>query len=143
MSVGKRVNDVSSNQVALLRQLDVEKARYCRLLLDGHFSLINKLDEIETVGIDVFQSMSPDLLILIKGSHFEIAERLKQRDGRKWKISLIKKFQEVEEEHANRVASLLGLQLITINNDMGYAAIAKMIGKKLSGEEKGVGGVKF
>lgn len=127
----KRVDDVSNNQAALLRQLTAERTKYCRLLLDGHFTLINKLGEIEPIDVDVFQAINPDLLVLIKGSPAEIAKRLKQRDGKAWKLPLIKKFQTSEEEHANLVSSHLGIPLRIFDNDVGYAVIAKTISKEL------------
>lgn len=121
----KRVDDVSDNQVALLRQLSVEKTRNSRLLLDGHFTLLNKVGEVEPIKIDVFRSINPDLLILIKGPVAEIGNRLKQRDGKTWDASLINRFQTAEEEHANRIATCLGIPLKVINNDISPAIAAR------------------
>ncbi|AEM46873.1 hypothetical protein Acife_0671 [Acidithiobacillus ferrivorans SS3] len=114
----KRVDGVGDNQTALLHELANAKAKHGRLLLDGHFTLINGQDEIEPIDVEVFRAMKPNQLILIKGRPEEIATRLKERDGKKWKSSFLAKFQEKEEAHARRVAKELGVRLRIIGSDI-------------------------
>ncbi len=90
----KRVEGIADNQVLLLKQLKIEKEKHKRLLLDGHFCLINNCDQIEPIAIDVFRAISPDLLILLKGNPSTIAERLTMRDGKPWSSNFIRQFQE-------------------------------------------------
>ncbi len=114
----KRVDRVSDNQAVLLQAIGNAKSKHDRLLLDGHFTLINVHEEIEPIDVEVFREMNPSQLILIKGQPSEIAARLKERDGKKWMSSFLEKFQEEEEAHARRVAKDIGVPLRIINSKM-------------------------
>jgi len=128
----KRVDDVGGNQAAMLRQFSVERGRHSRLLLDGHFTLVNSLGEIEPIHAEVFKAIDPDLLILIKGSSNEISKRLSERDKKHWSVEFVDYFQAQEERHAGHIAKNLGIPLLTINNDIGYGVVVKMANEKLA-----------
>ncbi len=126
--IGKKlVDDVSYNQAALLDQLSSAKEQYCRLILDGHFTLINRREQIEPIEPKVFEEMKPNQLILIKGNTAEIANRLKTRDGKRWSSSFLKKFQSVEESHARYVSAKIGVPLYVFENTASPGRIAKSI----------------
>jgi adenylate kinase len=112
----KRVDDIADNQLALLRQLEFEKGNKKHLLLDGHFCLLNSLSAVEPIEIDVFVAINPDILVLIKCDPKEIARRLTKRYGKTWCPKMLKKFQDSEEIHAERVSVRLGIQLIIVSN---------------------------
>jgi adenylate kinase len=114
----KRVDRVKDNQAVLLQALGNAKSKHDRLLLDGHFSLVNGRDEIEPIDVEVFRAMKLDQLILIKGRPEEIAIRLKARDGKVWQKSFLSKFQEEEETHARYVAKTIGVPLRIIRSDV-------------------------
>jgi len=126
----KRVDDVSNNQVALIEQLAFEKKMHCRLLLDGHFTLINSREQIEPIALGVFQKMKPTHIILFKGDPSEIAKRLEVRDGRKWSPEFISSFQDAEERHARHVSDSIGIPLQIIENTVSPAKIAKSLSRK-------------
>jgi len=123
----KRVSDVSDNQVALLEQLQSAKEQYCRLLLDGHFTLINSQGQIEPIDPTVFETMKPGRLILIKGDAEEISRRLAARDGNKWDSSFLKTFQSAEEEHARYVSEKIQVPLQIFENTIGCARLARTV----------------
>lgn len=112
----KRVDDIADNQLALLRQLEFEKFNRTRLLLDGHYCLLNGQGVVEPIEINVFEAISPDVFVLIKSDPDEIADRLTKRDGKKWCPNMLTQFQESEESHAERVSVKIGVPLITISN---------------------------
>ena len=120
----KRVNDITGNQSALIEQLSLKKKGHCRLLLDGHFSLMNHLSQVEPIELWVFREINPSHLILIKGDPKEIAIRLDDRDGENWSWKDLGLFQEVEESHANYVSEQLGIPLQVFDNSTSYAIIA-------------------
>jgi len=128
----KCVENVGDNQVALLRQLEFEKAQCPRLVLDGHFSLINKNEEIEPIGVDVFRLINPDMLILIKGSPEKICNRLKGRDNKEWSLSFLKQFQTIEEQHAIHVAESIGVPLKIFNDGDGGSVVARSVDRYFS-----------
>lgn len=114
----KQVDCVSENQVTLLKQLSLEKEINPRLLLDGHFSLVNSKNQIELIDIEVFRAINPSLLILIKGKPEKIIERLNKRDGKQWDMSFVTQFQIIEETHANHVSKELHIPLqVFLNKD--------------------------
>lgn len=130
----KHVDHVGNNQAILLQELVLAKKKYCRLLLDGHFTLINRLGNIEPVAHEIFEGMRPNELILIKGCPDEIASRLKERDGKKWDASFLASFQAQEEEHARYVSEKVGIPLHVFNNDAGVSAFVNSIrGNRLRG----------
>jgi len=126
----KRVKNVSSNQVALVEQLALEKQQHCRMLLDGHFTLINSQEDIEPIDCSVFQKMQLNHLILFKGDPAEIARRLEIRDGREWTPEFISAFQDAEERHARHVSDSIGIPLQIIENTVSPAKIAKSVSRR-------------
>lgn len=112
----KRVDRVIENQSFLLEALDKAKLKNRRLLLDGHYTLINGMGEIEPIDVEVFRAMRPHHLILIKGKPDEISERLQSRDNKLWTKTFLSKFQEAEEAHARHVAKNIGVPLRIISN---------------------------
>jgi adenylate kinase len=113
----KRVGNISNNQTALIEQFKVEKKSHKRLLLDGHYCLINSQNQFSPIDVDVFRKMNPELLILLKNNPEEIAKRLSKRDEKKWDQSFLAKFQIAEEKHAQRVSSEIGIPLRVYNNE--------------------------
>ncbi len=128
---GKRVKNASDNQIALLEQLRYAKERYCRLLLDGHFTLIDSRGEIEPIDAGVFEAMNPRQLILIKGDTEEISRRLAARDNNKWDASFLAKFQEAEEEHARYVSEKIQVPLRIFENTISYAKLARSVHRRV------------
>lgn len=126
----KRVINVSDNQFALLKQLQIAKKQYCRLLLDGHFTLINIQGQIEPVDTTVFEAMKPSRLILIKGDTKEISRRLRARDSKNWDQSFLAKFQNAEEEHARYIAEKIQVPLHIFENTIGFARLARTVQDK-------------
>lgn len=113
----KRVENVANNQAALIEQLVVEKTHHNRLLLDGHYCLINSENKFEPIAIDVFRQTEPEAFILLKGCPVEIAERLKNRDGKKWDQSFVEQFQMAEEHHALYISHKLNIPLHIFTNE--------------------------
>ena len=114
----KRVYCVGQNQSILLQAIEKAKLTHNRLLIDGHFTLINRQGKVEPIDVDIFRAMMPNQLILIKGKPNEIAERLQSRDKKYWTKSFISKFQEIEEAHARYVSKNIGVPLRIIRNDV-------------------------
>lgn len=123
----KRVDNISDNQAALIKQLRSAKQKYCRLVLDGHFTLINSNGKIEPVNPQVFKDMNPSQIVLIKGDTKEISRRLTTRDGYKWESSFLAKFQEKEEQHARYVSEKMQIPLQVFDNTISYSKLAKAV----------------
>jgi len=107
----KKVTDVSDNQKALIYQLTIERESNSKILLDGHFCLINSDNLVEPICLETFKSINPDLLILLKCDPNKITKRLLNRDGKEWSLNFIRSFQEQEEKHAKLVSKELKIPL--------------------------------
>lgn len=116
-SANKLTNNISDNQSILIRQLDITKKAQPKLLLDGHFCLIDKNSKIQLIEVEVFKSIDPDLLLILVDSPKKIADRLSKRDSEIWQIEFIQKFQEQEIQHAKKVAQKLNIELIEIDGN--------------------------
>lgn len=113
---GKLVDEISDNQVALLKQLEVEKETRSHLLLDGHFCLLNGQGLVEPIEIDVFKAMAPSALLLVKCEPEVIAARLNNRDRKSWSPEMLRDFQAAEENHAVQISKSLRVELTIISS---------------------------
>lgn len=110
----KRVSNIKKNQEILIEQFSIEKKIYKRLILDGHYCLLNKNNQIEQIALDVFERMEFTNLILLKSDSENIVKRLSMRDTKQWDINFINQFQCQEERHAQYVSRELSIQLQTV-----------------------------
>lgn len=116
ISEDKRVQNISSNQEIILNQFQSVREQYPRVVLDGHYTLLNGSGDIEPIELDVFKAIAPSRLILIEEIPSVIAHRLSVRDGNKWDESFIADFLSQEKEHALRVSEMLKVPLEIFSN---------------------------
>jgi len=111
----KSVGAIDDNQRKLIEGVDSLRLQYARLVIDGHFALLNKERQVERIAAPVFRAIRPDLMILLYDDPSEIAMRLSHRDGRKWESELIEWMQNEERVHAELVAADLNVRLEAIS----------------------------
>ena len=116
-SSDKRVTDIDSTQDRLLNNLKGIINPGQTYLLDGHFCLLNKENQIEKVPEDVFIGINPKKIIVVSDNPEIISKRLSQRDGRTYETSLLKEMQNTEIEHAKYISNLLGVEMYKIQSD--------------------------
>jgi adenylate kinase len=128
-SSGKKVRNVKENQELLISALDEITLPGGRFMLDGHFVLFNKNEEVQKVPLATFEKIGPDKLVVITGETDILQKRLLNRDGKVYLVEKLKEMQEQEIEYASVVAERLGipLKLIGFENKM---AIADFINSK-------------
>ena len=51
---GKKVRNVTDNQIKLVRQLNIKKKSHNHIILDGHYCVINDSKRICQIELDVF-----------------------------------------------------------------------------------------
>lgn len=105
----KEVGDVSETQNALLANFPYFIDQDKNYILDGHFCLLTKQGSIERVPIDVFELMSPSMIVVLKENPYIICQRLNQRDSRHYSLEFMTKFQIKEITYAAEVAETLGV----------------------------------
>ena len=115
-SVDKRVSDVDGNQIALTTAVKRYNDAGTRLLLDGHFVLLNSLSEFVPLNANVFQSLNLERVVLLEAAPELIAERISERDDRNIGVAHISNFVGVERENAMKVCDLLRIPLIVLES---------------------------
>ncbi|MCS1261798.1 ATP-binding protein [Escherichia coli] len=112
------------NQSILLTALNALKSKVSNILLDGHFTLINKNGDIEVLKQEVFEEMGLDGVILVEESPDTIRERIMKRDGSDITYDL-NKLMEAERENAKYVTNKINVPLIILEspttNDLSIA----------------------
>lgn len=112
----KRVSDVDANQIALAQAVRRRNDGGERLLLDGHFVLLDAAGNYVRLDADVFRSLNLQAVVLLEAPHEVVAERIQSRDGRNVAVADVERFAEAEHSHAKAVCSSLGLDLIILNS---------------------------
>ncbi|WP_303316648.1 ATP-binding protein [Flavivirga abyssicola] len=113
-SKNKKVQNFTTTQNRLLNNLNRIIEPNKQYLLDGHFTLLNSNDEPEKIDESTFFGIQPESIIILTCEPKIIFERLKQRDNSIYKLSVLKKMQKMEVEHANYISKKLDIPLITV-----------------------------
>lgn len=107
----KRVIDVNANQIALAAAVKRHNDAGTRLLLDGHFVLLNARGEFSRLDAGVFRSLNLNGVVLLEADPNIIAIRIRTRDGRETNIDSIVEFITAERAQAQKVCCELGIPL--------------------------------
>lgn len=113
----KEVDNVAATQNRLLANLpyfiDMDK----EYLLDGHFCLLTEQGNIDRVPIEVFETINPDMILLLEDSPMIISQRLSQRDSVQYSEDLIGNFLGEERTYAQEVADTLDIPIKYCNSE--------------------------
>lgn len=107
----KLVADIDSNQIALTTAVKRHNDARIRLLLDGHFVLLDANGNFTRIETEVFRSLNLDAVILIEEMPNIVVERIRQRDDRVMDLKLLVDFITAERTHAQFVCNEIGLPL--------------------------------
>lgn len=114
----KKVKDVPGTQYRLILGLTNTVKNGRKYLLDGHFCLLNRNNEIENVPLETFKQINPISLNIISGDITEIKNRLEMRDGKSYEYKLLEDLQNEELKYAKQLSKTLGITLnIGTQND--------------------------
>jgi len=104
----KRVSDVKANQSLLVEGVAKLRSTSSRLLIDGHFVIINHLGETERIDLAVFKQLNPSVIVCLRDDPAAISRRLHERDDQPPSID-VAALQEAEIAHAGWIAEQLVL----------------------------------
>lgn len=107
----KEVGDVGETQNTLLANLPYFIDQDKNYLLDGHFCLLTEQGTIERVPMEVFEAMSPSLMIVLVEEPAIICQRLNKRDSHDYTLEVMTEFQKEELKYASEVADTLGVPI--------------------------------
>lgn len=125
----KKIANISSNQdflIEALGNLNLESQEY---ILDGHFCLLNKDEEIVNIPVETFINLSPNAILLIISPIEKIVQRLYERDNQHYLNSFIDLFQKREIEYSNEIANILEVPWFILDSNATYDEIYMVISK--------------
>ena len=111
----KFVKNISGTQERLINALKITCKENQNYLLDGHYCLLNSIQEPTKVDFEVFSNINPIILLIVTAEPELIRERLMTRDGKDYDISLITKMQTLEKSYAEEISSKLNVPLYLID----------------------------
>ena len=109
----KVVVDKVGNQDILAMQIDRLLKQYDRILLAGHFCIVNKHGEVDCLPQDAFKNLHLDKIILLEAKKEEILDHLHARDAKKYSPELISALMQTEREMAYAVSAELNCPIAT------------------------------
>jgi adenylate kinase len=121
VTTDKAVIDVDANQQRLVHALVDLRKDHSRIVLDGHFCVLQANHSPTTIPLTVFKAIHPIGLAVVTGELRLIQTRLNDRDGTGYSIGSLEAFQLKEIDHAAFVARSMNLPLLV--TDAEHAAI--------------------
>lgn len=112
----KRVSDVDRNQIALAAAVKRHNDSGTRLLLDGHFVLLDSEGKFVRLGAAVFHALNLDGVILLEADVPTIIDRVRRRDGKELDAAFIFDFLRAEREQAELICKELRITLHTLHS---------------------------
>lgn len=107
----KRVTDVGANQRALAAAIQRHNELGTRLLLDGHFVLLDATGEMVRLETDVFTALNLIGVILVEADPHTVAQRIDERDKRQVPVDHLQAFMKAERDQAQKVCTELHIPL--------------------------------
>ena len=109
----KVVADKVGNQDILALQINRLLKQYDRILLAGHFCIVNKHGEVDCLPQDAFKNLHLDKIILLEATEEQILEHLRARDSKKYSSELVEALMQTEREMAYAVSAELNCPIAT------------------------------
>lgn len=123
----KNTSDIDNNQLLWKKELNHLSIGNKLLILDGHFSLLDKKRKIVPLPFSTFEGTKMKKIILKKERPEIIQERLSNRDGILYSIEELTNFQQAEEERANLYSKISSIPIFTYDSDDYFYDLIKFI----------------
>ena len=78
---------------------------------------IDNKGNIERVPLEVFETINPDMILLLEASSDTIRKRLIARDSKEYSLSFINDFLQEEKAYADEVANVLDIPFKICSQD--------------------------
>lgn len=109
----KIVADKVGNQDILAIQIDRLLKQYDRILLAGHFCIVNKHGEVDCLPQEAFKNLHLDKIILLEAEEEQVLDHLRVRDAKKYSPELVAALMQTEREMAYAVSAELNCPIAT------------------------------
>lgn len=131
LNSNKIVSDVKSNQERLMNGLISVREKHLRVVLDGHFCLLDSRGKITKIPLDVYKSISPNVIIYTTASKEAVEQRLMNRETPLKMSCGLEKYMKVEESYAREVSNVLGVPFFLIDTTHSRRVISSRVKKAL------------
>lgn len=111
----KSVNDKVSNQHILINSVEQYLKEDSYFILDGHFCILDKQQNVEVLPEFVFRELHLCKIILLDASVDAIICNLNKRDNKVYSIETIKNLKDMEYRQAKKLSEELNIPLIIHN----------------------------
>ncbi len=111
----KQVDNITENQDFLVTAINKYFKNETWYLLDGHFCLLNKNNEISKIPYSTYEGICPSAIIVLVDEPENIYTRLNLRDSIEHDLSLLRFFQEQEIDYAGYIKDKLNIPYIMCN----------------------------
>lgn len=122
----KKVEDLSLTQDKLivgLRNVVQENKTY---VLDGHFCLLNKENEVIKIPFETFEKIKPIAFIIILAEIEKVKNRLEIRDNKLYDFDLLQELQDKEIAYVEYLADNLNVPLYIYSNTEYFSLIKQV-----------------
>lgn len=109
----KVVADKVGNQDILAMQIERLLEQHGRILLAGHFCIVNKHGEVDRLPRDAFKNLHLDKIILLEAKERQIMDHLRARDAKKYSPEIVAALIKTEREMAYEVSAELNCPIMT------------------------------
>lgn len=111
----KRVENIVGNQDDLVVAINKHFNSTKWYLLDGHFCLLNKDNEITQIPYSTYEGISPSAILVLVDKPENIYARLSSRDSIRHDLALLRSFQEQEILYAEDIKDRLSIPYLISN----------------------------
>ena len=115
----KVVANKSENQSILAQRVRQLLVKHPKILLAGHFCIVNSMGKVDPLPKHVFGELSIEKIVLLEADATQIADHLSRRDGRQYPTELIEQMAETEREMAYSIAARLPCAVV--QHHMAYS----------------------
>jgi adenylate kinase len=132
----KQVENIAGNQDILVKAINEYLKNDNTYLIDGHFCLLNKDNEITKIPYSTYEGICPSAIIVLVDEPENIYTRLSSRDSIKHDLALLRSFQEQEIYYAEYIRDKLNIPYLMCNatksNDKIYTFIEDLVAQAVS-----------
>lgn len=120
----KKVENIDQTQNILYESIK-QNVKEEKILLDGHFCLLNGVGEISRIPLEIYTKLPITNIILITREPWDIV--YSNYDKENYALDFIEKFQEEEVSYGIEVAKLLNVTLIKHDANKPIEHLIKLI----------------
>lgn len=124
----KLVADIDENQAVLIQAVKRHNDAGTRLILDGHFVLLNAQGKFSPLEVKLFSSLDLDGVVLLEAEPGVIVTRINERDRVPRDEGEIAAFMAEERRQARAVCGALNIQMVILMSP-GPNQFADVVGR--------------